>query len=105
LCPPSAAPIAQGLRYGFAQRDAEVLDRVMLIDIEVAGGLDVEEDLLRARQGRRDVLELQVVDGPPCAADERSHREEAYSRPDVSDRLRRLMSISVTGDAECRLES
>src|SRR5262249_37073812 len=33
------ATIAERLRYRFAKRDADVLDRVMLIDVEIAGGL------------------------------------------------------------------
>ena len=35
-----AGPVAQGLAHGLPQADAHVLDRVMLIDVQVALGLD-----------------------------------------------------------------
>ena len=35
-----AGPIAQGLAHGLPQADADVLDRVMLIDVQIALGLD-----------------------------------------------------------------
>ena len=52
-----AAAIAQRLRHRFAERDAEVLDRVMLIDVEIAGGLDVEVEGAVPREQLQHVIE------------------------------------------------
>ena len=52
-----AGPIAQGLAHGRPQADADVLDRVMLIDVQVALGLDHQIDGRMPGQEREHVVE------------------------------------------------
>ena len=43
-----AAAVAERLRDRFAERDADVFDGVMLIDVEVAGGVEARDRSRRA---------------------------------------------------------
>ena len=65
-----AALVAERLRHGFAERDAEVLDGVMLIDVEIALGLDPQVEAAVAREELQHVIEepdagRDVVPAPP----------------------------------------
>ena len=52
-----AGAVAQGLADGLAQADAHVLDRVVLIDLQVAGGLDGQIEGRVLGQQREHVIE------------------------------------------------
>ena len=52
-----AAARAERLRDGLAQRDAEIFDRVMLIDVEIAGGAHLEIERAVARHQLEHVIE------------------------------------------------
>src|SRR5208337_304254 len=53
----NSGPIAQGLTYGQPQADADVLDGVMLIDVQVALGLDNQVNGGMLGQEREHVIE------------------------------------------------
>ena len=52
-----AAPIAERRPDGFAERDADVFHRVMLIDVEIAGGRDLEIEAAMPRDEIEHVIE------------------------------------------------
>ena len=65
-----AGPVAQGLAHGLAQADAHVLDRVVLIDVQVAAGLDRQIEGRVLGQQREHVVEEAHAGGDlaPAAA-------------------------------------
>ena len=65
----NAGPIAQGLPHGLPQADADVLDRVMLIDVQVALGLDHEiKGRMFGQKGEHVVEEADARGDLPAAA-------------------------------------
>ena len=52
-----AALVADGRQHRFAERDAGVFDGVMLIDVEIAGGLDLEIEAAVPRHQVQHVIE------------------------------------------------
>jgi hypothetical protein len=52
-----AAPVAERLRDGLAERDPEILHGVMLVDVEVALGIDAEVEHAVARHQFQHVIE------------------------------------------------
>src|SRR5205814_10599456 len=82
-CPVDAAAVAERVRHRLARRDAEILDGMMLIDVEVAGGLDLEIEPAVARHQLQDVIEkadtgVNPVSSP--AVERQPHRDIGLGR-------------------------
>ena len=64
------------LRHGFTQRDADVLDGVVLVDVEIAAGVHVQIEAAMPRDQIEHVIEktdARVIREPALAVDVQGH--------------------------------
>ena len=84
-----AAPVAEGLRDRLAERDAEILDSVMLIDIEIAARIDAQVEPPVPREELEHVIEkpdARTHAVPPLALEGDRERDAGFLRPAIDYR-------------------
>ena len=90
--------LSDRLQHGFAERDAEILHGVMLIDVEIALGLDAQVEAAVAREELQHVIEepdagRDVVLAPPVE-DERQ-ADNRFGGPPIDYRAAHRTSSST----------
>ena len=84
-----AAAVAERLRDRFAQRDAKILDRVVLIDVEVARGAHVEVERAMLREQLQHVIEETDAGRDRIASSSLQDQRQAdlrFRRPSIDQR-------------------
>src|SRR5688572_28366645 len=100
-----AAARAERLRHGLAQRNAEILNRVVLIDVQIACGANFEIERTVARHQLEHVIEkpdsgTDVV--PPFALDAETHTNLRLARFSVDYGTPHKPSSTSTAASVCR---
>ena len=100
-----APPVAERLRHRLAERDAEILDGVMLIDVEIAARVDRQVERAVPREQLQHVIEkadagAHVV--PALAVERERQRDLRLRRPSIDYRAaHRTSSITAMARRVC----